>query len=45
MVGSALVDCLAGALDERGNGADNGVNAVLNLARDIADAVHGAARG
>ena len=42
VVGSALVDCLATALEAGGNEADNGVNAVLKLASDIADAVHSA---
>lgn len=42
VVGSALVDTLARALEEKGGGDDNGVNAVLNLAGDIADAVHAA---
>ena len=42
VVGSALVDALAAALEENGADADNAVNAVLNLAGDIADAVHGA---
>jgi len=42
VVGSALVDALAGALEETGGGADNGVNAVLSLASDIAGAVRAA---
>ena len=42
VVGSALVDVLARALEEKGGGDNNGVNAVLNLAGDIADAVHAA---
>lgn len=42
VVGSALVDALASALEETGGGDNNGVNAVLNLAGDIADAVHAA---
>ncbi len=42
VVGSALVDELGRALEDGGGGADNGVNAVLRLARDIADAVHNA---
>lgn len=43
VVGSALVDRLAGALEERAPEADNkpsAVNAVLKLAGDIAKAVH-----
>ena len=39
VVGSALVDALAGALDGSAEEADNAVNAVLNLAADIAGAV------
>ncbi len=42
VVGSALVDTLARALEESGGEDDNAVNAVLNLAGDIADAVHAA---
>lgn len=42
VVGSALVDVLASALEENGGGDNNAVNAVLNLAGDIADAVHAA---
>ena len=42
VVGSALVDALARALEETGGGDNNGVNAVLNLAGDIAAAVHAA---
>ncbi len=42
VVGSALVDTLARALEERGGGDDNAVNVVLNLAGDIAGAVHAA---
>ena len=47
VVGSALVDELAGALEERPADADNmsnAVNAVLSLTRDIAGAVHAARR-
>ncbi len=42
VVGSALVDALARALEETGGETDNAVNAVLNLAGDIAGAVHAA---
>lgn len=42
VVGSALVDTLARALEESGGGDNNAVNAVLKLAGDIADAVHAA---
>ena len=40
VVGSALVDELAQNLEDSRPKADNAVNAVLNLARDIAGAVH-----
>ncbi len=42
VVGSALVDGLAGSLEDRRSDADNAVNVVLKLAGDIADAVHAA---
>ena len=42
VVGSALVDKLAGALEDRPDDADNAVNAVLSLASDIAEAVRAA---
>ena len=44
VVGSALVDELAKALEANGNDPDNGVNAVLSLASNIADAVRTARR-
>lgn len=40
VVGSALVDVLSGTLEQGSNEADNGVNAVLKLAGDIAQAIH-----
>ena len=40
VVGSALVDELARALEANANQADNAVNAVLTLAGEFADAVH-----
>ncbi|MEM8772055.1 MAG: tryptophan synthase subunit alpha [Pseudomonadota bacterium] len=42
VVGSALVDKLAAGLEEAPGAADNAINDVLTLARDIADAVHAA---
>ncbi|MEO1252305.1 MAG: tryptophan synthase subunit alpha [Pseudomonadota bacterium] len=42
VVGSALVEALAGALEEDPSQSDNAVNAVLSLARNIADGVHDA---
>ncbi len=42
VVGSALVDALAGALEEAPGDADNAINAVLKLASDIGTAVHSA---
>ena len=39
VVGSALVDELAGRLEETGGDANNGVNAVLALASDISGAI------
>ena len=42
VVGSALIEALAQSLEDRSSEADNAVNAVLNLAGDIADAVHAA---
>ncbi len=42
VVGSALVDTFAAALEAGPAEADNGVNAVLSLARDIAEAVRDA---
>ena len=42
VVGSALVDELAQALEADRFKTDNAVNAVLSLARDISDAVHNA---
>lgn len=44
VVGSALVEALAGALEDGAGGADNGVNAVLRLAGDIANATRAARR-
>ena len=40
VVGSALVDMLAKKLEAMPSDKDNAVNAVLTLARDIADAIH-----
>lgn len=42
VVGSALVDAMAEALEQRPGDADNAVNAVLSLAGDISNAVHAA---
>ncbi len=42
VVGSALVDEFAKALEDRPGEADNGVNAVLRLARDISGAIRAA---
>jgi tryptophan synthase alpha chain len=44
VVGSALVERLAGALDPKGRKRDNDFNAVLSLARELGEAVR-AARG